>query len=656
MKLKSFFCGLLVLATALGCEQIQKPEPELNLSHEAVTVEHQGGVITLQVKSDTDWLAVPDAEWVTLSTSEGTASEEPVTVIVNVGENGTESVRVATVTFTAADLVKELKITQSAKKAEEVISGTDSDLLVAWPVSSDMKTINMPEFDQRDANDKAAGFSDRKLPSTIGTGEITFYQESKADFSTDKIYRYIGSKGEPMAYGVWEGDYFLFKAVASLPAASNVSIAFALSGSKCPMHWLLEYQDGDVWKPASEPSELNGVSYNVTCTNTTGQGTVVNEQVVLRNETDAVMFRLKCVSKYSVEDGGLLDVPQNKSYVRIDPQMPIIIKGGAITDEVIASVGAPSLAIDETALNLTAVNGAGTLSITANVDWTVSVPADAAWLSCDVTSGTASETVSVVNVTAAENTAAESRTATLTFTAAYGNVQLTKTVSVTQEGKAAPAGNLCVKWEWNETAIDKNNPGSGAELELKTANEQTFKQNTTTDFAAGDAGKYINATTGNGKLSYVQQDKSQFQDNSEAKSYRDIGKHAEALIYGAWIGDYFLFEASDGQTYPSGSKVKISFGLYGANNGLRDWILEFYEEGQWKTAIELVQFPEAEKNYKNFEATVTTAAENSDGFKFRLRSLSDVPITPSKAGDHLKYPKSHQRLAWQTDLVIQVVE
>ena len=567
MKLKSIFCGLLAIAAAVGCKEEIPLEASLTVSRPAAEIEAEGGDIIVEVTSNTAWQAEADADWVSaVYPSQGTASEKPVTVTIVVDANEGAEERTATVTFTAGTLSKTTVITQAGKQEEnggDDVTGSDSDLFVAWVFSSDMKAVNKPMWHQSD-NDPAAGLSDSHLSATIGTGDIKYYQVDKSGFSTDKIRRHTGGSGEPMAYGCWEGDYFLFEASHNLSENSNASISFSIEGKTgTPKYWLLEYKDGNEWKPALSTETLGTIEYNVVCQKS--DPAMVEADVVLRNATDKVQFRMTCVTTVGVDDAPNTK-PADDTYLRIDPSS-VIIKGGQITDADKDALVAPSMTLDKEELSAEAAGVSEKIALTSNIEWTAT--SDASWASVLPPSGSASPSVAEITVSIAENVSAETRTATLTFTGTYHNATIVKTVEVTQEGKPAVGTDCDLFVAWALAAS------------MKDVNEKTWKQSGN-DLTPGDGGRYMSATTGSGKITYSQVDKNKFETDN-IRIYRHTGKAGEPMVYGAWVDDHFLFEAD--YSLPANSNVSIAFALLGGSDKvLKYWLLEYKDGDQWKKA------------------------------------------------------------------------
>lgn len=635
MKWKSLFSGMLAIAAVVGCKELEI-EPELNVNRQEIEFTSEGGSETLEVTSNVSWSASTDAQWVEgISPSQGDGSAQPASVVISVEANEGVEDREAVITVTAADLTKTVKIVQKAKEqeAEKPQEGTDSELFVAWVTSPLMKELNRdtskPDcFYQDKKTDFAEGFSTGVLKSAVGAGQIKFWQADKSAFSGVngiEVGRHIGNNGEPMAYGVWEGDYFLFEANAALPENANVSISFGLSGKSgsTSKYWLLEYKDGSTWKPALETKTFESIEYNVVCTT---DPATVTASAVLANAASSVQFRLKCVSKITVGNNAASAPAQ---YIRIDPSVPIIIKGSAITDADKNELLKPEFSLTDadnkaiSAISAGIEAGSAVVKVATNMEWTA--VSDTDWASVLPVNGTTSADATV---SFEENPTEQARTATLTFTATYENVTVAKTVTVSQEGKKpAPSdgtdSDLLVAWAFS--------------ADMNPLYKATFSQEAQRDAAAGDGGKYMNATLGTGKVSYVQIDKSQLSGES---IYRFIHGSNYPMVYGVWEGDYFLFEATPASALPANSNVAISFYTWASNNKtLKYWMLEYLDGEEWKPALapktedgvsHNVAILNSEANTQNVNALVVLANSTSK-VSFRLRCVSNRQINGDTA-------------------------
>lgn len=108
-----------------------------------------------------------------------------------------------------------------------------------------------------------------------GNGKLTYVQIDKNEIDVDgKARNVCGSTGEPYVEGQWPGDSWNLTAQHSIPAGSIVAASFYSRTSGTGMkYWLVEYLDGDTWKPAmptvTEEIEGQTITYNVNHNNTT---------------------------------------------------------------------------------------------------------------------------------------------------------------------------------------------------------------------------------------------------------------------------------------------------------------------------------------------------------------------------------------------------
>ena len=134
------------------------------------------------------------------------------------------------------------------------------------------------------------------------------------------------------------------------------------------------------------------------------------------------------------------------------------------------------------------------------------------------------------------------------------------------------------------------------------------------DKTAGDGGLYVNSNvTKGGKITYVQVDKTAI--DIDGKAARLVGGTGHPFVYGAWPGDYWLFEASDGYTYKAGTKVHIKFVTRLSGTGHKYWKLEYWDGAAWQPAGDLTETTvgegDAAQTFQyNFEPT--TATTNSE--------------------------------------------
>jgi hypothetical protein len=117
-------------------------------------------------------------------------------------------------------------------------------------------------------------------------------------------------------------------------------------------------------------------------------------------------------------------------------------------------------------------------------------------------------------------------------------------------------------------------------------------------------------TAGGGTISYVQVDRTGIDIlNAEAPA-RTIGGTGHPFVYGAWPGDYWLFEATDGKEYPAGTKLNISFITRVSATGQKYWKLEYWDGQEWKPT-EMLQTVTIGNETVEYNFTPTSSTTNT---------------------------------------------
>lgn len=147
------------------------------------------------------------------------------------------------------------------------------------------------------------------------------------------------------------------------------------------------------------------------------------------------------------------------------------------------------------------------------------------------------------------------------------------------------------------------------------------------DKEAGDGGQYVNANVaGNGKISYVQIDKTAL--DTDGKAARTVGSTGHPYVTGIWPGDYWLFEATDGYAYPAGTSVSISYITRTSKTGHKYWRLEYIDGTEWKAAM-----PTTKYTLNGEEIEYNIAMEN-DG---KTNVAVNTTVTLSAATKDIKF-------------------
>jgi hypothetical protein len=165
--------------------------------------------------------------------------------------------------------------------------------------------------------DTTEGFGGLYVPSNVeGNGKIEYWQIDKTGIDTaNKASRIIGGTGHPYVTGAWPGDYWQFSATDNYeyPAGTQLHIKFltriSATGQK---YWMLEYFDGNEWKPAEEyPVETE------TETGTNAQYNFIEPTANVAVECNWKLaapcrepkFRMRCVANWQSNGKGALAAP-----------------------------------------------------------------------------------------------------------------------------------------------------------------------------------------------------------------------------------------------------------------------------------------------------------------------------------------------------------
>jgi hypothetical protein len=179
--------------------------------------------------------------------------------------------------------------------------------------------------------DKNAGDGGKYIAANVGgQGKLTYVQIDKSNIDVDdKARRYCGATGHPVVEGQWVGDSWNLTAEATIPAGSLVGATFASRTSMTGLkYWIVEYLDGDTWKPAlpTQTMEINGetITYNVEHINTAN----FEINFVVSTTVDMSVFHIRetCLSNAQARAGDLLEAP-NGGTMRL--------KGGELSPKIV---------------------------------------------------------------------------------------------------------------------------------------------------------------------------------------------------------------------------------------------------------------------------------------------------------------------------------
>ena len=256
-----------------------------------------------------------------------------------------------------------------------------------------------------------------KIDPVQGLGYLTYVPYDLASNNDNQKYTLDVSDNSPRVTGPWPGDYWLFYGSGDIKAGSEVHIAFetrtSATGHK---FWLLEYLDGDEWKPACETFTTSEPGMEITYSHIMNADGATNVQidyiVKYRKNSEHAQFRFRCMANWQANGSGKLAARNggtgritvtDKADETFQPKIEIIKEGNGIEKE-------PVYADIQVSTDLLTFNGtpAGpkTLTVTSDHDFTISTTDE--WLTLDAEGGVAGEETAIA-VTCAQSELAELR-------------------------------------------------------------------------------------------------------------------------------------------------------------------------------------------------------------------------------------------------------
>ena len=284
------------------------------------------------------------------------------------------------------------------------------ETLIPYPIKWRVRTS--------DINYTTASFSSTgRIDPVQGLGYITYIPYDLATTDENNKYKLDVSDNSPRVTGPWPGDYWLFYGTGAIKAGSEVRIVFetrtSATGHK---FWLLEFLDGEEWKPVSETFTTTEPGEEITYShimNADGATNVAIDYIVrYRKNTEHAQFRFRCMANWQANGSGKLGA-RNGGTARLSvtdkedetyqPKIEIIKEGNGVEkDPVYADI---KLSTDLLTFNGTP-SGPKTLTVTSDHDFTISTSDE--WLSLSAEGGVAGEETAI-DVTCAESELSELR-------------------------------------------------------------------------------------------------------------------------------------------------------------------------------------------------------------------------------------------------------
>lgn len=303
---------------------VDVPKKVFKVAPTEISVEADVTSATVEVTSEVAWTAVSDNPAITLAPSSGDGN---ATVTLSFPANTVDSKVTATITFsTTSSEVNakshEVSFEQAAKKQDKPAAVPAPGVLAEWHFKGDYKTTLNLHFNEAVADESADVSGNGGLyvePNISGKGRLECYngiadKSTVADKAHKRCKRTIGDYGEPVWYGTWKGDYILWTAEADAPLAATTKLRLFFTvrpnNAQVMKYWLVEYLDGETWKPAGETTAKDDFTYNLELyhgkdhINATIDpsyeyeqiNTRIDRTVTLSSDTPKAQFRISCVA------------------------------------------------------------------------------------------------------------------------------------------------------------------------------------------------------------------------------------------------------------------------------------------------------------------------------------------------------------------------
>ncbi len=316
-----------------------------------------------------------------------------------------------------------------------------------------------------------------KVEPIEGLGYIQYVPFDLANTNDANKYALDVSDSSPRVTGPWPGDYWLFYCYGAVKAGSEMRITFeARTSATGHKYWIIEYLDGENWKPAMDTKTATDVKDCVYthAMNSDGKTNVqVDATVTIKKNMDNCQFRFRCVSNWSADGSGAL-ATRNGGSARLtvtdtgtdeyQPKVTMVKEGDGVeipdTDPVYATIVSSRDVLAFEGTPATPIK----FTVTSDYDFTLTPSAD--WISLDVTSGSAKEEKEIT-VTCEPSTLATLRQAEITIK----SEDTKKTIYVVQSAAGGELDPLISISSGNSVTV----LGQGEEFEAKVQSNVVYE-------------------------------------------------------------------------------------------------------------------------------------------------------------------------------------
>lgn len=204
---------------------------------------------SFKVFGDKEWRAVCIDADVTVSPTNGVGECD---IKLTFPENKTFVKRTIEVTVTILD-DKDYTYT--------LVQDAFSGILADWDLKS-LTSNTSGTFADGEAQSVFPGANGKYIAPSAGSGKIEYWACDRTGYiaQTAICDRAVGGNGDPYVSGAIPGDYWYIYGDAKgaiIPADTKIHFYFVTKlGTMCSSYWMIEFKDGEEWKPALPTSTL----------------------------------------------------------------------------------------------------------------------------------------------------------------------------------------------------------------------------------------------------------------------------------------------------------------------------------------------------------------------------------------------------------------
>ena len=204
---------------------------------------------SFKVFGDKEWKAVCTDADVTVSPANGVGECD---IKLTFPENKTFTKRTIKVTVTIQD---------DTDYTYTLVQDAFSGILADWDLNS-LTANTSGTFADDEAQSVFPGTNGKSIAPSAGSGKIEYWACDRTDYVVQNAIceRAVGGNGDPYVSGAVPGDYWYVYGDmkgTTIPAGTKIHFYFVTKlGTMCSNYWMIEFKDGEEWKPALPTSTL----------------------------------------------------------------------------------------------------------------------------------------------------------------------------------------------------------------------------------------------------------------------------------------------------------------------------------------------------------------------------------------------------------------